>query len=104
MGHHAYQKLRDRLTPEQRAQARAEAGQMMAEMLLSELRKFVGMTQEQLAEKLGITQPSLSKLENQNDMLVDTMRRLIEAMGGEMEIVARMPAGEIRVCSLRDGS
>ena len=103
-GHHPFKKLRDKMTPEQMAQADTEAQAMMAEMLLSELRKFVGLTQEELAEKLGITQPSLSKLENQDDMQIGTLRRLIEALGGELEIVARLPRGEIRVRQFKEAS
>ena len=70
------------MTREQLAQADVEAKEMMAEMLLAEIRKSVGLTQEELAAAVGITQPSLSKLENQDDMQVSTLRRLIVALGG----------------------
>ncbi len=102
MPHYPYKRLRDKLTPEQRAQAEKDARQMMREMVLAELRKFVGMTQEQLAGELGVTQPTLSKLENQDDMQLSTLRRLIEAMGGEMEIIAHLPEGDIRVRAQRE--
>ena len=49
------------------------------------------------AARLGITQPSLSKLENQEDMQVSTLRRLIQALGGELEIIAHLPRGDIRI-------
>ena len=64
----------------------------MAEMLLAEIRKAVGMTQEELASALGIRQPSLSKLEGQDDMQISTLRRLIEALGGTLEIIAHLCA------------
>jgi DNA-binding XRE family transcriptional regulator len=104
MAHHSFQKLRDKMTPKQLAGARAEAKQMMAEMLLSELRKSVGVTQEELAETLGIKQPSLSKLESQDDIQVSTLRRLIEGLGGELEIVAHMPGGDIRIGQFKRAS
>ncbi|MCE5279888.1 MAG: XRE family transcriptional regulator [Planctomycetaceae bacterium] len=97
MAHHPFKKLREKMTPEQLAQADALANEMMAEMLLAEIRKYVGLTQEELASKLGITQPSLSKLENQDDMQITTLRRLVEAMGGELEIIVRLPRGDIGV-------
>jgi DNA-binding XRE family transcriptional regulator len=104
MAHHPFQKLRDKMTPGQLAQADAEVREMMAEMLLAELRKFMGLTQEQLAAALGITQPSLSKLENQDDMQVSTLRRLIEALGGQLEIIAHLPRADIRIRQFKDAS
>lgn len=103
-GHRPFQQLRDKMSPESRARAEALAKQMMAEMLLAELRKFVGLTQEELAAAMGITQPSLSKLENQDDMQISTLRRLIEALGGQLEIVAHLPRGEIRIRQFKEAS
>jgi len=104
MGHHPFQKLRDRMTPEQLAQADAQAQEMMTEMLLGEIRKLVGLTQEEVARKLGVTQPSLSKLENQDDMQITTLRRLIEALGGRLEIVVHLPRGEVRLTQFEGAS
>jgi transcriptional regulator with XRE-family HTH domain len=70
---------------------------MMAEMLLAEIRKSVGLTQEDLAAQLGIKQPTLSKLESQDDIQVSTLRRLIRALGGELELIAHLPGGDIRI-------
>jgi len=70
---------------------------MIADMLLAEVRRLVGLTQEELAKKLGIKQPTLSRLESQDDMQVSTLRRLIEALGGTLEIVVHLPAGNIRI-------
>ena len=92
------------MTPEQLAQADAETKVMMAEMLLAEIRKWVGLTQEKLAEAVGITQPSLSKLENQDDMQVSTLRRLIEALGGRLEIIAHLPKADIRIRPRKEAS
>ncbi len=69
----------------------------MAEMLLAEIRKEAGFTQQDLAKKLGMKQPSLSKLESQDDMQISTLKRLIKALGGKLEIVVHMPSGDIRV-------
>ena len=92
-----FKELEEKLPADVRSQADAEAKEIMAEMVVAEIRKFMGFTQEELAEKLGVSQPSLSKLENQDDMQLSTLCRLIEALGGELEIIARLPEGDIRV-------
>ncbi len=104
MGHYPFQKLRDKMTPDQLARAKARADEMMAEMALSELRKHVGLTQEEVAAKLGIRQPSLSKLESQDDMQITTLSRLIEALGGKLEIIAHMPLGDIHLTQFKEAS
>jgi transcriptional regulator with XRE-family HTH domain len=85
------------MTPQRRARVQSQAKQIMGEMVLAELRKQTGMTQTDVAAALGVTQPSLSKLESQDDMQVSTLRRLINALGGELELVARMPSGAVRL-------
>lgn len=74
--------LEARMSPERLGRAKGRAREMMAEMLISEIRKEVGLTQEDLARTLDIKQPSLSKLEAQNDMQISTLRRIIRALGG----------------------
>ena len=85
------------MSPESRARAEARTRAMMEEMLLAEIRRLVGLTQEEVAQKLGIKQPSLSKLESQDNMQISTLRRLIHALGGTLEIVAHLPEGDIRI-------
>lgn len=99
-----FRELEEKMSPASRARAEALARDMMAEMLLSELRKLVGLTQEELAAAMGITQPSLSKLENQDDMQISTLRRIIEALGGQLEIVAHLPRGDIRISQFKEAS
>lgn len=89
--------LKARMSPEVRGRIEARTKDMIAEMLLTEVRQLVGLTQEELAKKLGIKQPTLSKLETQEDMYVSTLRRLVEALGGKLEIVVHLPAGDIRI-------
>lgn len=99
-----FTELEARMPPDSLARAKARAKEMMAEMLLSEIRQAVGLTQEELAAALGIKQPSLSRLESQDDMQVSTLRRLIRALGGELEIVARLPGGVIRISQFEDAA
>jgi transcriptional regulator with XRE-family HTH domain len=78
-----------------RAQARAD--QMIAEMPLNELRKARALTQQNLAQTMGLTQPNLSRIEQQTDIYVQTLRSYIEAMGGELDLVAHFPDGDFRI-------
>jgi DNA-binding Xre family transcriptional regulator len=57
-----------------------------------------------LAATLGITQPSLSKLEGQEDMQISTLRRLIEALGGQLEIIVHLPHADIRIRQFKQAS
>ncbi len=103
-GHHPFEELRAKMSPAARAEARAKAREMMTEMLLAEIRKLVGLTQEEVAGAMGVTQPSLSKLENQDDMQVSTLRRLVEALGGQLEIIVHLPRGDIRLGQFKEAS
>lgn len=92
-----FRELEAKMSPERRARAQAKAKEMLAAMLLSEIRKEAGITQEQLAQTLGVKQPTLSKLESQDDMQISTLHRIVDALGGQLEIIARLPQGEVRL-------
>jgi DNA-binding XRE family transcriptional regulator len=81
------------------AQTRSEqlANAMLAEMPLHELRQARGLSQQVLASLLKVQQPAIAKLEQRTDMYLSTLRSHIEAMGGELEIVARFPDGCVRI-------
>ena len=98
---HKFEKLESKLDPKRVSKAKAKAKDIMAEMLLAEIRKEVGITQNILADSLGIKQPTLSKLESQEDMQISTLQRLIQALGGQLELIAHMPGGDIRISQFR---
>lgn len=85
------------LPVERRQEIEAEVAELRRELPLRELRKARRLTQEQLAQALGDKQASVSKLEQRTDMYVSTLRRYLEAMGGELIIAARFPAGAIEI-------
>ena len=58
---------------------------------LRELRAAVQKTQTQVAEALGVGQDSVSRMESRSDMLLSTLRRYVEAMGGTLALVAQFP-------------
>ena len=96
-----FEKLREQMNPESLQKANAKTKDIMAEMLLAEIRKEAGFTQEDLAETIGVKQPSLSKLESQDDIQVSTLQRLIKALGGQLELIAHMPGGDIRISQFK---
>lgn len=58
---------------------------------LRDLRVAASQTQADMAQALGVRQDTISRLEQRSDMLLSTMRRYVEAMGGQLEIVATFP-------------
>ena len=61
-------------------------------MLLAEIRQAAGMTQEEVAASLGIKQPTLSRIESQDDMQVSTLQRLVEARAANSRSLRIFPA------------
>ena len=59
---------------------------------LKELRKAAGKAQADIAATLKIKQPSVSKIEKQTDMYLSTLRSYVEAIGGELDLVVRLPS------------
>ena len=94
--------LKAQLGAERLKRAEAKTKTMLAEMLLPEIRIHSGMTQKEVAAVLGISQPGLSKIERQDDMQIGTLNKLIEAMGGTLEIIAHLPKGDCRLTQFGD--
>lgn len=92
--------LRKKMTPASRARAGAKAQELLREMPLHELRQALNLTQEELASTLHVKQATISKLERRTDMYISTLARFVEAMGGELEVRARFPDGEVKIKSL----
>jgi hypothetical protein len=94
--------LRAKMKPEAQKRAAVIAQTMLAEMPLNELRQARGLSQKMLAEMLQVQQPSIAKLEKRTDMYLSTLRSHIEAMGGELDIVARFPDGTVKISNFSD--
>jgi DNA-binding XRE family transcriptional regulator len=92
-----FNELRNKLPAESRARIDARVKGTLHEMALDELRAARELTQERLAETLGIKQATVSKIERRADLYVSTLARFIEAMGGELEIRAVFPEGSVRL-------
>ena len=75
-----------------RRQVEERAEELIAEeMTLRELRKARQLTQVNVARKLGISQDGVSRLEQRSDLLLSTLRKTVEAMGGNLSLIAKFP-------------
>ncbi|WP_181703248.1 helix-turn-helix domain-containing protein [Chthonobacter albigriseus] len=78
------------LTEEQRQHAKSLAQDLVAEVrTMQELRKWLELTQTEVAGRLGKNQVSVAQLERRIDPKVSTLREYIEAMGGRLDLVVR---------------
>ena len=80
------------LDPDRRRKIEDRAAELIAEeMTLRELRKARQLTQVSVARELGISQDGVSRLEQRTDLLLSTLRRTVEAMGGSLSLIATFP-------------
>lgn len=80
------------LSPARRKKVEVRAAQLIAEeMTLQELRRARKITQVRLAKGLGIGQDGVSKLEKRANLMISTLRKTVEAMGGRLDLVAEFP-------------
>ncbi|NVN11410.1 XRE family transcriptional regulator [Nguyenibacter vanlangensis] len=91
-----------KMSPASRVRAEVKAKAMSDAMDLAELRRAHVMSQKQIAELLGVNQASVAKMEKRADMYISTLRSYIEAMGGELQIVARFPDHAVPIKSFAE--
>ena len=66
-------------------------------LLLRDLRRSLGITQQQLSAALGVSQPVVSQIENRADLQLATLRRVVAALGGELDVIARFPDRSVTI-------
>lgn len=99
---HKFSELRARMSPQAQARSGVKAQAMLAEIPLNELRQARGLSQKMLAGVLHVQQSSIAKMEKRTDMYLSTLRSHIEAMGGQLEVVARFPDGVVKISNFCD--
>jgi transcriptional regulator with XRE-family HTH domain len=97
-----FKELQAKMSPKSRSRSEAKAERMIREMALDELREARQLTQQQLAKQLNIRQPAIAKMERRADMYLSTLRSVIKAMGGELDIRAVFPDGAVRIKKLKE--
>ena len=98
----SFRKIREKMDPERQERIRKRTEEMLAELPLQELRQARALSQQELAEVLGLNQATISKLERRTDMYLSSLRRFVEAMGGELEISAKFPEGKVLIQLFED--
>lgn len=88
-----WRNLKKKMDPAAQARVDARVRSTLRAMPLEEIRKAIGMTQTDLAGRIDTTQGSVSKIEHAADMYLSTLRKYIEALGGELHLTARFPDG-----------
>ncbi len=94
----------DRLPADRRRRIDERAAELKAEIEgLQALRSLAERSQEQIAQSLGIKQPSVHKMEKQADLYISTLRRFVEAAGGKLELHVELPGkGSFRLSGIGD--
>jgi hypothetical protein len=76
--------------------------ELREEMDLTQLRTARQLSHAALGEILHVEHPAVAKIEKRTDMYVSTLRRFIEAMGGDLEITTRFPDHNVRIKNFSD--
>lgn len=98
-GHKPFSELTKHFSPERRNRVNDIKRELDAEMPLHELRRALALTQKDMAERLRVNQPAISKLEHREDVYLSSLRSYVEAVGGKLKIVAEFPEGEVAITS-----
>ncbi len=90
-------KRKSKLSARRIAEIESEAEQEIIDGDLRALREIAGKTQADVAALIEKTQGELSRMERRSDHRLSTLRKLVEALGGELEVIARVGSKRIRL-------
>ncbi len=96
-GHRPFDELTKNWPESRKEEVKRKKNELQEEMMLSDLRKSLSISQEALATALEVQQPAIAKMERRDDIRIGNLRRMIEAMGGELEIRARFSQSEVKI-------
>ena len=92
-----FEHVAKRFPPKVIAMGQARYQELRREMLLRELRETLKVPQSRIARVTGIKQSNLSRSEKQRDMQIDTLRKIVAALGGKLELIARFKHTDVRI-------
>ena len=84
-GHRSFDTLRSRMSPERREANAAAAQEMNRSYVLSQIRREIGMTQVEVANKLDIAQPTYAAFERSDNLRIGTLAKIVSALGGVLK-------------------
>jgi transcriptional regulator with XRE-family HTH domain len=97
-----FKELREKMEPVRRARVEKRVQEALKAMPLDELREARELTQTQLAQVLQVSQGAVSKVERRTDMYISTLRSYVRAIGGDLQIRAVFPEGEVLIDQFED--
>lgn len=97
-----FKELRESMDPVRRARVEKRVQETLRAMPLDELREAREFTQTQLAQVLQVSQGAVSKVERRTDMYISTLRSYVRAIGGDLQIRAVFPEGEVLIDQFED--
>lgn len=97
-----FKELHAKMDPARRARVEERVQEALKAMPLEELRAARELTQTQLAQVLQVSQGAVSKVERRTDMYISTLRSYVRAVGGDLEIRAVFPDGEVLINQFED--
>ncbi len=106
-GHRPFTELTKNWPDKRRLSVEKRKDELMLDIeqaALSELRKALRVSQEELAQALGKSQAAVAQMEQRADMKVSTLREAIEAMGGRLDLVAHFPTGDVKITRLGESA
>ncbi len=89
--------IRGTHSPEVEERIRKSVEEVPRVMALYQLREARSLTQVNLAKVLNVNQGAVSRMEKRTDMYVSTLRNFIQAMGGQLQVKAVFPEGEVEI-------
>lgn len=93
----SFRKLVDNMPAERRAKIDELTQELLSNIPLKEVQRARELTQQQVASTLHLNQEEVAKIEAETDLYLSTFKRFIEAMGGELEMIAHFPHGNVPI-------
>ena len=93
----SFSTLKNKMSLTAKKTVKEKTSQLLKEVLLYEIREQLRITQEDMAIRLNTKQANVSRTERRRDMKLSTLKRYIEAMGGELDIVAKFASNEVHL-------
>ncbi|MDX2346836.1 MAG: XRE family transcriptional regulator [Legionella sp.] len=89
--------LKQKMSVSAQNELEKKTNHLLKELLLSEMREDLNITQEEIAAKLCTKQANVSRTERRKDIKLSTLKRYIEALGGQLDIVAKFQSNEVHL-------
>ena len=85
-GHHSFNRLREKMSPERRTANVDAAADMNREYIIAQIRRELGITQVEVADRLHIAQPTYAAFERNSNLRIGTLQKIVGALGGILKM------------------